>query len=110
MHVTRALLAASLFCIAASAPAAPMHYLTLINRAHSPATSVEVAASDTGAFHALALAGPIAGGGGQATVALRGTGCRIDLRITFDDGRRALYSDTNVCRGERLVISALPAR
>lgn len=110
MHLSRPLLAVSLFCIAASAPAAPLHYLTLVNRAHAPATSVEVAASETDAFHALTLAGPIAGGGGQATVALRGTGCRVDLRITFKDRRRILYSNTDVCRGDRLLISALPAR
>jgi len=110
MHLPRTLLAASLLCSAFSAHAAPLHYLTLINRAHAPITSLEVAASETDAFHTLALAGPIAGGGGQAIVALRGTGCRVDLRVIFNDGRRALYSATDVCRGDRLVISALPAR
>lgn len=105
-----ALLATALLCFAAAANAAPLHYLTLVNRAHASATSVEVAASDTDAFQALPLGRPIDGGGGQATVALRGTGCRVDLRITFADGRRALYSATDVCRGDRLLIAALPAR
>lgn len=110
MHPLTRMATAALLCLAATTQAAPLHYLTLINRAHAAASTVEVAEHGSDDFHALVLAGPIEGGGGQATVALRETGCRLDLRFQFSDGRRARYSDTNVCRGDALVIAPLPAR
>ena len=101
-------------CMLSAAPAAhataSLHYLTLINRAHARAVQVEAASAGSTALAPLSLARPIDGGGGQATVALRGLGCSVDLRLSFSDGRTVLYSAVNACRGDALVVAPLPAR
>lgn len=90
--------------------AAPLHYLTLVNRAHSTAIRVEVSRTGEEHFRPLPLAAPLQGGGGETTLALRDLGCEVDLRLTFRDGRSVRYSATPVCRGDRLQIRPLPSR
>lgn len=84
-------------------------YLALLNRAHDSVTSVQVAASGTDAFEPRAI-DTLAGGGGGTTLRLGDSGCRFDLRLEFRDGRRAIYRDVDVCKGDTLVIAPLPAR
>lgn len=100
--------AAALLLLAATAHAAERgRYLELVNRAHASVTAVAVAAAGSGRFDDKPI-DPVAGGGGATTLRVDDAGCRYDLQVGFRDGRRVVYSNVDVCRGGRLVISAMP--
>lgn len=82
-------------------------YLELVNRAHDSVTAVAVAPAGTGQFAAQPI-DALPGGGGATTVRVDDAGCRYDLQVGFRDGRRVVYANVDVCRGGRLVISAMP--
>ena len=100
------LLAVSLFA-AADANAGDARYLGLLNRAHDSVVALEVAPAGSDAFVARPIA-VLPGGGGSSVVCLGDQGCRFDLRMTFGNGRRALYHAVDVCRGDTLAIQPLP--
>lgn len=86
-----------------------VHYFELVNRAHASVVSFAAAPAGAGAFREQVLEGPLRGGGDSATIGLRGTGCRYDLRFVFRDGRTLVYRGTDVCRSRVVRIRSLPA-
>ncbi|MET4615893.1 hypothetical protein ABIA71_001459 [Stenotrophomonas sp. 2619] len=100
------LLAVSLFA-AADANAGDARYLGLLNRAHDSVVALEVAPAGSDAFVARPIA-VLPGGGGSSVVRLGDQACRFDLRMTFGNGRRAVYHAVDVCRGDTLAIQPLP--
>ncbi|MBB5209664.1 hypothetical protein [Chiayiivirga flava] len=89
-------------CACAAEP--PTHYLTLVNRTHDSVVTASAAAAGSDAFVPLALARPLRGGGGSATVSVAGEGCRYDVQLQYRGKRAQLYRNVDVCghRGLRL--------
>lgn len=85
------------------------HYVELVNRAHASVVSLAAAPAGTGAFQEQVMDGPLHGGGDSATIGLRGTGCRYDLRFVFRDGRTLVYRGADACRARVVRIRPLPA-
>jgi hypothetical protein len=107
MHLIHAT-AAVLLSLAATAHTAERgRYLELVNRAHASVTAVAVAPAGSGRFDDKPI-DPIAGGGGATTLRVDDAGCRYDLQVGFRDGRSVVYSNVDVCRGGKLVISSMP--
>ncbi|MER2178291.1 MAG: hypothetical protein ABS955_11520, partial [Stenotrophomonas maltophilia] len=77
-----------------------------LNRAHDSVVALDVAPAGTEAFAPRSI-DALAGGGAGTTVRLADEGCRFDLRVAFRNGRRAIYRDVDVCRGDTLVIVPL---
>lgn len=89
-------------CACAAEP--PTHYLTLVNRTHDSVVALSAAEAGSDAFLPLALARPLRGGGGSATVSVAGEGCRYDVQLQYRGKRPQLYRNVDVCahRGLRL--------
>lgn len=94
-------------CAASHANAGEARYLGLLNRAHDSVMALEVAPAGSDVFAARPIE-VLPGGGGSAVVRLGEQGCRFDLRMTFSNGRRAVYHAVDVCRGDTLAIQPLP--
>lgn len=107
MHLIRTALVAALLIAPAAHAADGIRYLELLNRAHDSVTAVAIAAAGSGRFQPAAI-DPVPGGGGATTVAVGDAGCRYDLQVGFGNGRSVVYSNVDVCRGGKLVISAMP--
>jgi len=103
-YVLLALLAAIPSVYAADAP----RYLRVLNRSHDSVHHLQVAPANGGDFESRPI-DPIDAGGGSAVVRLGDAGCRFDLRLTFRNGRQALYRDVDACRGDVLVVRPLPS-
>lgn len=93
--------------LSGAAQAGQARYLTLLNRAHDSVVVVEVSVQGSKAYQPRAM-DPVPGGGGSATVRLGEVGCRFDVRLQFRNGRQAVYSDVDACKGDVLVIAPLP--
>lgn len=106
MYLIRTAVVAALLIAPAAHAAEGIRYLELLNRAHDSVTAVAIAAAGSGQFKPAAI-DPVPGGGGAATVAVTDAGCRYDLQVGFGNGRSAVYSNVDVCRGGKLVISAM---
>lgn len=106
MHLIRTALVAALLIAPAAHAADGIRYLELLNRAHDSITAVAIAAAGSGQFQPAAI-DPVPGGGGATTVAVGDAGCRYDLQVGFGNGRNVVYSNVDVCRGGKLVISAM---
>lgn len=107
MNLIRPAALALLFLAATAHAAERGRYLELVNRAHDSVTAVAVATAGSGQFEDKDV-DAVPGGGGATTLRVADTGCRYDLRVGFGDGRNVVYSNVDVCRGGRLVISAMP--
>ncbi|MEG2805008.1 hypothetical protein [Stenotrophomonas sp.] len=107
MSPIRIAVVALLLTATAAHAAERVRYLDLVNRAHDRVTAVAVAPAGSGAFQAKDI-DAVPGGGGATTVGIADAGCRYDLQVQFGNGRSALYPNVDVCRGGRLVISAMP--
>lgn len=105
MILTRPLLLASLM-FAGTAHGAEARYLGLLNRAHDSVVTLDVGPAGTDVFAPRSI-DVLAGGGGSAMVRLGDEGCRFDLRVGFRNGRRVVYRNVDVCRGDTLVIAPL---
>lgn len=106
MHLTR-LAFLALLSIAAPAHAADgIRYLELVNRAHASIIAVAVAPAGSGRFQHKQI-DALAGGGGATTLSVADAGCRYDLQVGFRTGQSVTYQNVDVCRGGRLVISAM---
>ena len=105
MILVRPLLLVSLL-LAGTAHGAETRYLGLLNRAHDSVVTLDVAAAGTEAFLPRSI-DILAGGGGSTMIRLADEGCRFDLRVAFRNGRRVVYRDVDVCRGDTLVIAPL---
>jgi hypothetical protein len=92
--------------LAGAAHGAEARYLGLLNRAHDSVVALEVAPAGTEAFVPRSIE-TLPGGGAGTTVRLADEGCRFDLRVAFRNGRRVVYRDVDVCRGDTLVIAPL---
>ena len=90
--------------LAGAAHGAEARYLGLLNRAHDSVVALEVAPAGTEAFVPRSIE-TLPGGGAGTTVRLADEGCRFDLRVAFRNGRRVVYRDVDVCRGDTLVIA-----
>lgn len=98
LHVLAVLAAISVASIDAAAADAPLHYLTLVNRAHDSVTALSIAPTGSDAFRPLPLHAPLRGGGGSTTLEIAGEQCRHDVRVSFRDDRVQLYRAVDVCR------------
>lgn len=111
MNLIRTVLICPLLAVslgaAAHAHAGEARYLGLLNRAHDSVVALEVAPAGSDAFVARPIE-VLPGGGGSSVVRLGDQGCRFDLRMTFGNGRRAVYHAVDVCRGDTLAIHPLP--
>lgn len=105
MILIRPLLLASLMC-AGNAHGAEARYLGLLNRAHDSVVTLDVAPAGSEAFSPRSI-DVLVGGGGSTMIRLADEGCRFDLRVAFRNGRRVVYRDVDVCRGDTLVIAPL---
>ena len=91
-----------------SAHAQTPHYVSLVNRANHSVVTLQFAARGQSDYTEVMLDAPLRGGGESETVALRGAGCRYDLRFGFADGRSLRYEDVDVCRYGKVSIRPLP--
>jgi hypothetical protein len=107
MNLIRPTAFAALFLAVTAHAAERGRYLELVNRAHDSVTTVAVAAAGSGQFTDQDV-DTLPGGGGATTLRVADTGCHYDLRVGFRNGRNVVYSNVDVCRGGRLVISATP--
>ena len=105
MTLIRPFLIVSLM-LAGTAHGAEARYLGLLNRAHDSVVALAVAPAGTEAFVPRSI-DALPGGGAGTTVRLADEGCRFDLRVAFRNGRRVIYRDVDVCRGDTLVIAPL---
>lgn len=105
MILIRPLLLVSLL-LAGAAHGGQARYLGLLNRAHDSVVTLDVAPAGTDAFAPRSI-DILAGGGGSTMIRLADEGCRFDLRVAFRNGRRVVYRDVDVCRGDTLVIAPL---
>lgn len=105
------LLSSVLFLVMPASPAfsaqAP-RYVWLVNRANHSVVSLQFAVPGQRDYTEVMLEKPLRGGGESETVALRGAGCRYDLRFGFADGRSLRYEDVDVCRYGKISIRPLP--
>lgn len=97
-HVFAVLAVIAVASTPAAATDAPVHYLTLVNRAHDSATALSIAPAGSDAFRPLPLHTPLRGGGGSTTLEIAAGQCRHDVRVLFRDNRVQLYRDVDVCR------------
>lgn len=107
MYLIRTVLVSALLIAPAAHAAEGIRYLELLNRAHDSVTAVAIAAAGSGRFQPARI-DPVPGGGGATTVAVADAGCRYDLQVGFGNGRSVVYADVDICRGGKLVISAMP--
>lgn len=98
----------AMFAATASARAAPPRYVQLVNHAHDSVVAMAVAVHGSGAFDPIPLEERLQGGGDGQTVAVRGEGCRYDLRFSFADGRVLRYEGVDLCRYGKVAVRPLP--
>lgn len=107
MYLIRTAALAVLLAATAAQAADGVRYVELLNRANDSVTAVAIAPAGSGMFQPRPI-DPVQGGGGATTVAVADAGCRYDLQVGFRNGRSVVYSNVDVCRGGKLVISAMP--
>ena len=92
-------------------PSAPGRLFRIVNASFDSVTAVEVANTNASGYEPIDLREPLQGGLTSTTVRLPDGTCLRDVRVTFRDGRSAVYHDIDVCRSDGLRLSAkrLPA-
>jgi hypothetical protein len=85
----------------------------VVNASFDSVTVMEIADASSGGYTAINLGEPLQGGRTSTTVRLPDGACGRDVRVTFRDGRRAVYPDVDICKvtGLRLLpLKRLPQK
>jgi hypothetical protein len=93
-------------CASSPAPSSAARHFDIVNGTHDRVQAIAVAVAESPDFDDVALAAPLGGGHQWTTVALPPGPCLRDVRVHFRDGRAWLYRGIDVCRHQRLRMTA----